>query len=129
VATQRTTERELRRDLALSTTAPEMAATVDDGLHSAAPRSAAKGSDDMAAMRYYFGPTAGVFRRTRRRVVGAADKGKVVNAEGRVRGKAIVRLGSGGMGSFLSSRPTQVSRPISRCHVACNSLIGYLILF
>ena len=61
MATQRTTERELRRDLALSTTAPEMAATVDDGLHSAAPRSAAKGSDDMAAMRYYFGPTAGCF--------------------------------------------------------------------
>jgi len=54
-------------------------------------------------------------------VVGAADEGKVVNAEGRVRGKAIVRLGSGGMGSFLSSRPTQVSRPIPRCHVACNS--------
>lgn len=45
----------------------------------------------------------------------------MVNAEGRVRGKAIVRLGSGGMGSFLSSRPTQVSRPIPRCHVACNS--------
>jgi len=40
----------------------------------------------------------------RRRVVGAADEGKVVNAEGRVRGKAIVRLGSGGMGSFLSSK-------------------------
>lgn len=45
----------------------------------------------------------------------------MVNAEGRVRGKAIVRLGSGGMGSFLSSRSTQVCWPIPRCHVACNS--------
>jgi hypothetical protein len=61
VATQRTTEREPRRDLALSTTALETADAVVDGLHSAAPRSAAKGSDDMAAMRYYFGPTAGCF--------------------------------------------------------------------
>jgi len=61
VATHRTTEREPRRDLALSTTAPETAAAVDDGLHSAAPRSAAKGSDDMAAMRYYSGTTGGCF--------------------------------------------------------------------
>jgi len=61
VATHRTTEREDRRALALSTTAPETAAAVDDGLHSEAPRSAAKGSDDMAAMEHPFGPTAGRF--------------------------------------------------------------------
>uniref|UniRef100_A0A0A9CNB3 Uncharacterized protein n=1 Tax=Arundo donax TaxID=35708 RepID=A0A0A9CNB3_ARUDO len=41
MVTQRTTEREPRRALALSTTAPEMAAAVE-GLQSVAPRSAAK---------------------------------------------------------------------------------------
>lgn len=102
MATQRTTEREPRRDLALSTTAPETAAAVDDGLHSEAPRSAAKGSDDMAAMRYYFGPTAGCFAGRGSGWSSPPTKGKVVNAEGRVRGKAIVRLGSGAEGWDLS---------------------------
>lgn len=52
VATQRTTEREPRRALALSMTPPETltAAVAVDGLQSAARRSAANGSDDMAAM-------------------------------------------------------------------------------
>jgi hypothetical protein len=56
VATQRTTEREPRRALALSVTPPEMltAAVAVDGLQSAARRSAAKGSDDMAAMGDYW---------------------------------------------------------------------------
>jgi hypothetical protein len=92
VATQRTTEPEPRRDLALSTTAPETAGAVDDGLHSAAPRSGAKGSDDMDAMGNYFGPNGRLFCWTRRQLVGAADEGNVVNAEGRVRGKALAVL-------------------------------------
>jgi hypothetical protein len=53
VATQRTTERDPRRGLTLSTTAPApapAAAAAVDGLQSAARRSAAKGSEDMAAI-------------------------------------------------------------------------------
>jgi hypothetical protein len=69
----------------------------------------------------------------RRRVVGAADEGKVVNAEGRVRGKAIVRLGSGGMGIWDLSYPVLgLRRFVGQYRVAtwhAILLIGDLILF
>jgi hypothetical protein len=81
VATQRTTEREPRRDLALSTTPPEMltAAVAVDGLQSAARRSAAKGSDDMAAMGESWAYVR-LFRRLRWRMVDTAGEGKTVIA-------------------------------------------------
>ena len=82
VATQRTTEREPRRALALSTTPPEMltAAVAVDGLQSAARRSAAKGSDDMAAM-VVFSTYFRLFRVVQeRRMVDTAGEGKTVIA-------------------------------------------------
>lgn len=84
MATQRTTEREPRRALALSMTPPETltAGVAVDGLQSAARRSAANGSDDMAAM----GESSGYHRHAhgiRRRMVDTAGEGKRVIARGR----------------------------------------------
>jgi hypothetical protein len=85
VATQRTTMRGVRRAFTLSTTMPETETAVD-GLRSAAPRSAAKGSDDTVSMGG--DSSCRLFRRTRSRVVGAAGEGK----NGKCRGEREERL-------------------------------------
>lgn len=102
VATQRTTVREARRALTLSTTAPETPTAVD-GLQSAAPLRAAKGSDDMAAIGRFLGvrvdssPNAAAGGRRRRR----GQNGKCRGASGR-KG---YRLGMEGWDLSYPSRP------------------------
>jgi hypothetical protein len=116
VATQRTTVREARQDLTLSTTTPETDTAVD-GLQSVAPRSAAKGSDDMAAMERFLRPPTGSFAGA-----AAGDRRRRWGQNGKCRGEREERL----MFVWLwrdsyPRRPTQVSQALWSCHVACYS--------